>query len=179
MDRGPGPRKGTNDTGGRSFVRRRLTRRGMAAAVAVLAATAAFTGCGSGQKAVQPILNAAQTGRDAQAFSSLEQATVTVALVRSEAGGSAGTGADDLAARLQGRSPSVHFAATPSGGPEEVQVVGGGPQPVMLVAKSQSGSYFAIWDNGGGATLYYRGEQPPAYTAQPPAGPGWSSSPNG
>ena len=38
---------------------------------------------------------------------------------------------------------------------------------------------FAIWDNGGGATLYYRGEQPPAYTAQPPAGPGWSSSPNG
>jgi len=49
----------------------------------------------------------------------------------------------------------------------------------MLVAKSQSGSYFAIWDNGGGATLYYRGEQPPAYTAQPPAGPGWSSSPNG
>src|SRR5438552_15270349 len=135
------PRKGTDDADGSDFIGRRLTPRGMPAAVAALVAAVALAGCGSGQKAVQPILNAAQTGRDAQAFSSLEQAIVTVALVRSEAGGSAGTGADDLAARLQGRSPSVHFAATPSGGPEEVQVVGGGPQPVMLVAKSQSGSY--------------------------------------
>jgi hypothetical protein len=170
--------------GMRGLVQWSLETRGVArhrhqAALIGLVATVALAGCGTGQKAVQPILNAAQTGRDAQAFSSLEQAIVTVALVRSEAGGSAGTGPADLAARLQGRNPSVRFAATPSGGPEEVQVVGGGPQPVMLVAKSQSGSHLAVWDNGGGATLYYRGEQPPAYTVQAPGGAGWSNSPNG
>lgn len=35
--------------------------------------------------------------------------------------------------------------------------------------------YVAAWQ-GGGSTMYYVGHQPPAYTASPPAGPGWSAS---
>jgi hypothetical protein len=116
-------------------------------------------------------------GHDAQALSSLQQSLVTAALVRSESGGTYGSGPDDLAAALQARDPSKRFGVTPSTGPEEIQVVGGGSDPVMLVAKSASHAYLAVWDDGGGATLYYRGVQQPAFAVERPAGAGWTPTP--
>jgi hypothetical protein len=47
----------------------------------------------------------------------------------------------------------------------------------MLVASSGSESYVAVWDNGNGAPKYYRGAQPPPFSAQRPAGGGWSDRP--
>lgn len=131
-------------------------------------------GCG-GEDAVEPLLSKVDLARDAQALSSLQQSMVTAALVRSETGGSYGAGPDDLAARLQARDGSRRFATTPSGGPDQIQVLGGGAS-MMLVVRSVSDNYVAVWDDGSG-TLYYRGPQAPQLTTQRPSGGGWSDQP--
>jgi hypothetical protein len=137
----------------------------------------AVGGCGEANEGVDALARDVGNARDAQALSSLQQALTAAALVRAEAGGTYGTGPADLVRRLHTRDPSKDFTTGLSGGPEQVQVVGGGADPLMLVARSPSGRYLAIWDNGGGATLYYEGDQPPTFTSQQPAAAGWSATP--
>ena len=143
-------------------------------AIALIALAA---GCGGADDTVDPLLSKVDQARDAQALSTLQQSLVAAALVRTESGGNYGNGPEDLAQRLQARDPSKRFSVAPSTRPEEVQVLGGGPEPAMLVARSTSEAYLAVWDDGGGATLYYRGVQPPQFTTQRPTGEGWSEQP--
>jgi hypothetical protein len=142
--------------------------------VAVLLAGVAI-GCGQSDKTLDPLLSRVDQARDAQALSSLQQALAVAALVKSESG-SYGAGSDDLAQRLQSRDPSKRFATSPSTGPEQIQVLGGGSAPAMLVVQSVSRNYLAVWSDGS-ATAYYRGVQPPAPMTQRPVGGGWSEQP--
>jgi hypothetical protein len=146
-------------------------------AVVAAALLVLVTGCGESEKAVEPLLGKVDLARDAQAISSLQQALVAAALVRTESGGSYGSGPEDLAQRLQARDPSKRFGLAPSTRPEEMQVLGGGAGPAMLVVRSASNAYLAVWDDGGGATLYYRGLAPPQFTSERPRGEGWSEQP--
>jgi hypothetical protein len=141
-----------------------------------LAVVALVSGCGGSDDIVDPLLGKVDQARDAQALSSLQQAETAAALVRTESGGTFGTGAEDFAQRLQARDPSKRFTTGPSNGPEQVQVLSGGGV-AMLVARGQSGSYVGVWDDGGGSPMYYHGAQAPAFTAQRPAGGGWSAQP--
>lgn len=144
--------------------------------VPALALALLVSGCGASGDAVDPLLNQADKARDAQALSSLQQALTFAALVRTESGGSYGSGAEDLAQKLQAKDPSKKFSTAASGGPEQIQVLGGGGA-AMLVASSGSDSYLAVWDDGNGTPMYYRGAQPPPFSAQRPSGGGWSDRP--
>jgi hypothetical protein len=146
----------------------------LAAAAALLVL---FAGCGNTEHTLDPLLSKVDRARDAQAISSLQQALTSAALVRSETGGGYGSGPDDLARQLQARDPSKRFSTAPSAAPEQVQVLGGGAQPVMLVVRSVSNAYLAVYLDGTGATLYYRGLQPPRVTNGPPTGAGWTQTP--
>jgi hypothetical protein len=149
----------------------------MAILLALAVAFAALlSGCGQSDEVVDPLLSKAGQARDARALSSLQQALTFAALVRSESGGSYGSGAEDLAQKLQAKDPSKKFSTAPSGGPEQIQVLGGGGA-AMLVASSESKSYLAVWDDGSGTPMYYRGAQPPPFSAQRPSGGGWSDRP--
>lgn len=148
------------------------------AALAAVAALAAFpAGCGNTENTLDPLLSRVDQGRDVQALSALQQSMIAATLVRTELGGSYGTGPDDLAARLQAKDPSKRFGTGPSTGPDQVQVVGGGATPAMLVVQSTSRNYLAVWSDGN-VTAYYRGVQPPAFVTQRPVGGGWSEQPN-
>jgi hypothetical protein len=149
-------------------------------AVAVLAALTAVlaAGCGSSDKVVDPLLSKASEARDAQAMTGLQQALTAAALVRTESGGTFGSGAEDLAQRLQARDPSKRFSIAPSTGSDQVQVLGGGGA-ALLVARSQSDAFVAVWDDGNGTPMYYHGAQPPPFSAQRPAGGGWTTQPLG
>jgi hypothetical protein len=149
--------------------------RGISIALAV-ALVAFGSGCGGSDDIVDPLLGKVDQARDAQALTSLQQAETAAALVRTESGGSFGTSAEDFAQRLQARDPSKRFTTGPSNGPEQIQVLSGGGV-AMLVARGQSASYVGVWDDGGGSPTYYHGVQPPAFTAQRPAGAGWSPQP--
>jgi hypothetical protein len=139
-------------------------------------ATAAVLGCGGGgEDPAAGLARGADKARDIQAYGSVQQGLAVAALVRAESGGY-GSGTDDLVQRLKARDPSKAFTTAPSNGPEEVQVVGGGTSPVMLVAKSPSDAYLAGWTDGA-ATRYYWGEQAPQLSATPPEGGGWSAQP--
>jgi hypothetical protein len=142
--------------------------------LALLAALAA-TGCGGTGKTLDPLLSRVDQARDAQALGSLQQAFATAAFVKAEAG-AYGASTDDFVQRLQAKDPSKRFGTTPSTGPDQVQVVGGGSAPAMLVVQSTSRNYLAIWDDGNG-TVYYRGVQSPALVTQRPVGGGWSDQP--
>ena len=144
--------------------------------VVVVAFAALLSGCGKSEDAVDPLLDKAGQARDAKAFSSLQQALTVAALVKAESGGSYGSGAEDLAQKLQAKDPSKRFSTAPSGGPEQIQVLGGGGA-AMLVATSESKSYLGVWDNGNGTPMYYRGAQPPPFSPQRPSGGGWSDRP--
>lgn len=147
-----------------------------AVTLVALLATAAVLGCGGdGENPAAGLDRNADTARDVQAYSSVQRAMAVAALVRADSGGF-GTGAEDLAQRLKARDPSLTFTTAASNGSEEVQVVGGGTSPVMLVAKSSSDAYLAGWTDGA-ATRYYRGEQAPQLSATPPQGGGWSPQP--
>jgi hypothetical protein len=146
-----------------------------AIAVLALLLAALVSGCGKSDETLDPLTSRVDQSRDAQALSSLQQALVIASLVRTESG-SYGSGPDDLAQRLQARDPSKRFATAPSGGPEQIQVQGGGAAPAMLVVQSTSKNYLAVWSDGS-TTAYYRGIQPPALPAQRPAGGGWSEQP--
>jgi hypothetical protein len=164
--------------GPRLAIRTRAFRSGCFALAGVIAAVglAAFSrGCGRSDETLDPLLSRVDQGRDAQALSSLQQALITATLVRTESG-SFGAGPDDLAQRLQAKDPSKRFATTPSTGPEQIQVLGGGATPAMLVVQSTSRNYLAVWSDGN-ATAYYRGTQPPALVTQLPVGGGWSEQP--
>jgi hypothetical protein len=144
--------------------------------VVVVALASLLSGCGKSDEVVDPLLGDVDKARDVQALSSLQQALTFAALVKTESGGSYGSGAEDLAQRLQAKDPSKKFTTAPSAGPEQIQVLGGGGA-AMMVAQSQPDSYLAVWDDGNGTAIYYRGTQPPAFSAQRPSGGGWSEQP--
>jgi hypothetical protein len=140
----------------------------------VLAGFAA--GCGGTEKTLDPLLSRVDQGRDVQALSALQQAMIAATLVRTEFGGF-GANPDDLAQKLQARDPSKRFGTGASTGPEQIQVLGGGAIPAMLVIQSTSRNYLAVWSDGN-VTEYYRGVQPPTPVTQRPAGGGWSEQPS-
>jgi hypothetical protein len=149
----------------------------VAAAVVATVALGFFpVGCGSAEKTLDPLLSRVDQGRDVQALSSLQQAMITATLVRTQSG-SYGTGPDDFAQKLQASDSSHRFGTAPSTSPDQIQVLGGGTAPAMLVTQSTSKNYLAVWSDGN-VTEYYRGAQPPALPAQRPAGGGWSEQPN-
>jgi hypothetical protein len=144
---------------------------------AAIVAAAIVAGCGGGgEDPAEPLAAGAAQARDIQAFASLQQALVAANLVRAEAGGSFGANAGDLARRLKERDASKQFVTTASTGPEVIQVLGGGTGPAMLVVLSPSNAYVAAWTDGS-QTGFYRGEQPPAFSATQPEGAGWGDSP--
>jgi hypothetical protein len=145
-------------------------------AITVAALMVVLTGCGGTEKAVDPLLNSVDKAHSAQALSALQQAQVAATLVKTESGGTYGTGAEDLAQKLQARDPSKRFSTAPSAGPENIQVMGGGGAAI-LVAQGAPDVYVAIWDDGNGGPMYYVGKQPPPFSAQRPSGGGWSDQP--
>ncbi len=148
----------------------------LAAVLVALLATAAMLGCrSSSDDPAAGLARGADKARDVQAYSSVQRGMAVAALVRADSGGF-GTGADDLAQRLKARDQSITFTTAASNGPEEIQVLGGGTSPVMLMAKSPSGAYLAGWTDGA-ATRYYRGLDAPQLSAVPPEGGGWSPQP--
>jgi hypothetical protein len=140
-----------------------------------LGTLALLPGCGGGNDAVDPLLGDVAKARDAKALTSLQQALTAAALVRAESGGYGSGG--DLVQKLQAKDPSKRFTSAPSTGPDDIQVLSGGSAAMMLVARSPSGAYLAVWDNAAGTTLYYRGDQPPQFARERPAGPDWTPTP--
>jgi hypothetical protein len=155
---------------------RGVGERRTALALIVMAVSLALGGCGGDPAA--PLATSADKARDALAFSSVQQGLVAAGLVRAESGGSYGAGADDLGQRLQERDPSLRFSTAPSSGPTQIQVLGGGSSPALLMARSSSDAYLGAWTDGT-TTVYYRGDQPPQLTTEPPSGAGWSDTPPG
>ena len=146
-------------------------------ALAAAVVLSLLPGCGGTENRLDPLLSRVDQARDAQALSSLVQGLTSAGLVRSESGGTYGSGPADLAQRLQERDPSKRFTIQSSVAPEQIQVMGGGAEPAMLVVRSASDAYLAVWLDASGTTLYYRGLAPPQFAADRPAGQGWSSTP--
>jgi hypothetical protein len=161
----------------RTALRSRAFRRGLFPVAAAIALALVAAGCGNAENTLDPLLSRVNQARDAQALASLQQAIIAATLVKTETGGSYGTGPDDLAVRLQAKDPTKRFATSPSTGPDQIQVMGGGATPAVLIAQSNSKNYVAVWSDGNG-TAYYRGVQPPALVVQHPAGNGWSDQPD-
>jgi hypothetical protein len=142
-----------------------------------VALAAAASGCGQTDPAAG-LANSVDKARAAKALSSLQTGLVTLALVQTESGGA---GAADVAAALQAKDPTNRYTTAAPTEIGIVQVVGGGDQPVMLVAMSDPGSegrppqYVGVWQ-GSGTTMYYTGTAPPAYVTSAPAGPGWGTT---
>jgi hypothetical protein len=153
-----------------------MTALRLIAMLAALAAAVLAGACGKSEEVVDPLLGKAAEARAAQAMTSLQQALTAAALVRTEAGGTFGSGAEDLAQRLQARDPSKRYSTAPSAGSDQIQVLGGGGA-ALLVARANTDSFVAVWDDGGGSPMYYHGAQPPPFSAQRPAGGGWSTQP--
>ena len=147
-------------------------------AIAALLAVA-LAGCG-GNDPSEGLLSNIDKARSARTLTSLEQALITVSISQTDY--SASTPAA-LAAALQQRDPSNRYTTGPPTDVGIVQVLGGGGGPVMLVGINSPPSsgrapyYLAVWSSGG-STMFYVGQQPPAYSTAPPSGPGWSSSPS-
>lgn len=122
--------------------------------------------------------NSVDKARAAKTLTSLQTALVTLSLVQVDSGGAAPA---DVAAALQAKDPTNRYTTAAPTEMGTVQVVGGGDQPVMLVAMSDVGSegrspgYVGVWQ-GSGTTMYYAGTAPPTYTSSPPAAPGWGST---
>jgi hypothetical protein len=142
-------------------------------ALAIGLAALAAGGCGGAGAGLDSLSDDVAKARDAEALSSLQQALTTAAVVRAEAGGE--VAATDLAARLQAKDPSKRFGTGPSTDTDVIQVLGSG-SAVMFVVRSSEEAYLAAWDDGS-TTLYYKGAQPPQFTGQRPAGPGWGPTP--
>jgi hypothetical protein len=139
----------------------------------------ALAGCGAKDPS-EGVLSNIDKARSARTLTSLEQALIAVSIAQSDYSASS-TAA--LAAALQQRDPSNRYTTGPPTDAGIVQVLGGAGEPVMLVGiNSPPGSgrtpyYLAVWSSSG-TTMFYVGQQPPAYTSAPPSGPGWSSSPS-
>lgn len=142
-----------------------------------VAVAAAAGGC-TGEDPAQGLADGVDKARAARTLSSLQTALVTLSLVQVDSGGAA---VQDLAAALQSKDPTNRYTTAAPTATGVVQVLGGGGGAVMLVAISDPGSegrpaqYVGVWQ-GSGATMYYAGTAPPAYTAAAPAGPGWGST---
>jgi hypothetical protein len=138
-----------------------------------------LVGCGQGDQA-EGLLSNIDKARSARTLTSLEQALITVSIAQTDYSASSPAA---LAAALQQRDPSNRYTTGPPTDAGVVQVLGGGGGPVMLVGINSPPSsgrtpyYLAVWSRSG-STLFYVGQQAPAYSAQPPSGPGWSSSPS-
>ena len=148
------------------------------AVTALALLVAVLPGCGTSDPA-EGLVSNVDRAKNARTLSSLQQALISVSLVQSESGSSS-PGA--LATALQQRDPTNRYTTGPPTDAGVVQVLGSGSGPVMLLGVSAPPSaprppyYLALWESGG-TTLYYVGRQPPQYTVQPPAGPGWSNTP--
>jgi hypothetical protein len=138
-------------------------------------------GCGGDSKPAEGIISSIDKARAAQTLSSLQQGLITVQTTAAESGG-APASAGDLAAALQQRDPNNRYTTASPTDVGIVQVLGGGGGPIMLVGISgPPGSprppyYLAVWE-AGGTTMFYLGQQAPAYSTSPPSGAGWGSSP--
>jgi hypothetical protein len=143
-----------------------------------IALAATLGGCGAGGTG-KGFGESVDKARAAKAFSSLQVGLVTIGLLQADSGGTAGP---DVAAALQAKDPTNRYTTAVPAETGVVQVLGGAGGPVMLVALSTPASdgrpaqYVAAWQ-GTGTTMYYAGAAVPAYTSQPPAGPGWGSTP--
>lgn len=148
------------------------------AALALAALGATLAACGSGSSPADGLLGNIDKARSARTLSTLEQGLIAVQTVNADSGAA---DAASLAAALQQRDASNRYTTAPPTDVGIVQVVGGGGGPVMLVGvsappTSAKRAYLALWESGG-STLFYLGQQPPPYSASPPSGPGWSSTP--
>jgi hypothetical protein len=149
-----------------------------ACAVAALL-VAALAGCGQGDQA-EGLISNIDKARSARTLTSLEQALITVSIAQTDYSAS---GPAALAAALQQRDPSNRYTTGPPTDAGVIQVLGGAGSPVMLVGINSPPSsprppyYLAVWSRSG-STLFYLGQPPPQYSAQPPSGPGWSTSPS-
>ena len=136
----------------------------------------AVSACGNDRPA-EGLLSNIDKARNAESISALQTALVTVGLVQMD---SAGGG--DVVAALQAKDPTHRYTTTPPTDKGIIQVTGGAGQPVMLTAigaRADAGRapfYVSAWQ-ASGTTMYYVGEQPPAYTSSAPSGGGWSSTP--
>jgi hypothetical protein len=146
-------------------------------ALAVAASTLAA--CGGGSSPADGLLGNIDKARSARTLSTLEQGLIAVQTVNTDGGAA---DANSLAAALQQRDASNRYTTAPPTDVGIIQVIGGGGSPVMLVGVSAPPSsgkppaYLALWESGG-STLFYLGQQPPAYSTTAPSVPGWSSSP--
>jgi hypothetical protein len=141
-----------------------------------LAGVAVWAGCGT--QAGTGLGDSVDKAQSAKALSALQTGLVTLALLQSDSGGAAG---NNVAAALQAKDPTSRYTTETPAAAGVVQVLGGGGGAVMLVtlaeppAKDRAPHYVAAWQEVG-TTRYYSGEAPPAYTAEPPTGPGWGST---
>jgi hypothetical protein len=141
-----------------------------------VAAAAIVGGCGGGDTG-KGFGDAVDKARAAKSLSALQTGLVTLAVLQVDAAG----GGQDVVAALQAKDPTNRYTTAPPTEPGVVQVQGGAGGPVMLVALSDAGSeerpasYVAAWQ-GEGATMYYTGAAPPAFTAGAPSGAGWGTT---
>ena len=149
-----------------------------ATSACLIAAALALALPGCGEDPAEGLANNVDKARTAATIAALQTSLVTAATVQADA--PAGT-AENLAPALQAKDPTNRYTTATPTDAGIVQVAGGGGGAVMLVAvDSAPGSgggsqYVAAWQ-GSGATMYYVGSDPPAYSASPPTGPGWSAT---
>lgn len=152
-------------------------RRSGAGAVAILAGLAlgvgGIAGCGNedGSSPADSLLDKVGQARDVQAESAVRIAVTTASIVRADQGSF--PAAAQLAQALAARDSTARYTTSATTGAGTVQVMGGGGQPVMFVARSQSGNYVAAWLDASGVPRFYTGTSAPAYTATAPSGGGW------
>ena len=143
-----------------------------------LVLAAALGGC-AGSDTGKGFATSVDKARTAKALSSLQTGLVTIGLLQVDSGGAA---VQNVATALQAKDPTNRYTTAAPTETGVVQVLGGGGGPVLLVALSDTASedrpatYVAAWQ-GAGTTMYYTGTAVPVYTTQPPAGPGWGSTP--
>jgi hypothetical protein len=142
----------------------------------VVALAAALAGCGA--EGGTGFGDSVDKARAAQTLAALQTGLVTLNVVQADSGGAP---VQDVAAALQSKDPTNRYTTAAPSDTGMVQVLGAGGGPVMLVAISDPASegraaqYVAAWQ-GEGNTRYYAGPAAPAFTTQPPDGPGWSSA---
>jgi hypothetical protein len=147
------------------------------ACMALAGLALAPAGCG-GNDPSEGLLSNVDKARNAASMAALQTGLVAVALVRADSPG--GT-AESLVPALQAKDPTNRYTTGPPSAPGIVQVLGGGGGPVMLVSLNSGPEagrppfYVAAWQ-GAGSSKYYVGQDPPVYAAEPPAGPGWSTT---
>ena len=147
------------------------------ACLAVAGLALASAGCG-GSDAPEGLVSNVDKARNAASVAALQTGLATVALVEAD---SPGATAESLVPALQAKDPTNRYTTAPPTAPGIVQVLGGGGGPVMLVSLNSGPDagrqpfYVAVWQ-GAGSSMYYVGQDPPAYAAETPAGPGWSTT---